>query len=272
MTASGLQLFLFAIDDVLLAESLEAGVDGVVVDWESAGKHRRQLGANTEINAQTLADLRRVRSLTSGPVLCRVNGPAADGLAQIRLAIDHGADEILLPMVRTADEVERALVAVGGQAGLGVLIETADAVRNARDICSLPLTRVYVGLNDLAIDRHTRSIFSALADGTVDAVRSSVDRRMPFGVAGVTDPEEGDPLPCRHLIAELVRLGAGFTFLRWSFRRHSAERGVAETLARIRCAFEVARSREVAEVVSQREELIAAVRAIDDRSSLVGIG
>ncbi|MEK6304682.1 MAG: hypothetical protein AABO41_28705, partial [Acidobacteriota bacterium] len=36
------------------------------------------------------------------------------------------------------------------------LIETQDAVRNAAELARLPLSRVYVGLQDLAIDRFLR--------------------------------------------------------------------------------------------------------------------
>ena len=37
----------------------------------------------------------------------------------------------------------------------------------AADLCRLPLTRVYVGLNDLSIDRGLANIFTSVADGTV---------------------------------------------------------------------------------------------------------
>lgn len=256
-----LQLFLFAIDAPLLARSIDAGIDGVIVDWECRGKHVRQAGADTEINAHTLEDLVRVRASTRATVVCRVNAPAERGLAEIEDAIEGGADEVLIPMVRTPGDVERALAVADGRVGVGVLIETAEAVANAAEIGRLPLTRVYLGLNDLAIDRGADSIFTALTDGTVDRVRQSVD--VPFGVAGVTDPDCGNPIPCRLLIAELARLEADFTFLRRAFRRDTPAEDAAVTLARIRQASAHAQLRSPQEVEADRTELLDRVRALE---------
>ena len=50
-----------------------------------------------------------------------------------------------------------------------------------------PLSRVYVGLNDLMIDRRGGSLFAPLVDGTVDHVaRAVAGAGIPFGVAGLT--------------------------------------------------------------------------------------
>lgn len=256
-----LRLLLFAIDELLLARAIEGGIDGAVVDWECRGKHARQARSDTEINGHTLEDLRRVRASTAGTVICRVNALEQRGLTEIADAIEGGADEVMLPMVRTPDEVERALVVADGRIGVGVLIETAEAVANAEEIGRLPLTRVYLGLNDLAIDRGADSIFSALTDGTADRVRESVD--VPFGVAGVTDPDCGDPIPCRLLIGELARLEADFTFLRRAFRRDTHPDHAAVTLARIRQASFRAQRRSSQEIDADRSELVDRVRALE---------
>jgi hypothetical protein len=81
----------------------------------------------------------------------------------------------------------------------------------------LPLSRVYVGLNDLAIDRKKRFIFSALADGTVDYIRQYI--KVPFGFAGLTLPDCGYPIPANLLYSEMARLLCSFAFLRRSFLR-----------------------------------------------------
>ena len=94
--------------------------------------------------------------------------------------------------------------AVGGRCGVGVLVETVAAVEAVEELALLPLSRVYVGLNDLSIDRGTASLFDAIADGTVERVVSAFD--VPFGFGGLTEPELGDPVPCRLLIAEMARL------------------------------------------------------------------
>lgn len=210
-----MDLLLFSIDPSWGADVVAAGATGIVVDWERRGKARRQLGEGTQINADTPEDLTRMRAATDGWLLCRINGFGSWTGAEVEEAIARGADEILLPMVRTATEVDRVLDLVEGRCGLGILIETQDAVDRTAELARLPLSRIYVGLNDLRIDRRSVQLFRPLVDGTVDAVRSQVTQ--PFGVGGLTLPGSGFPVPSDLLAAELVRAGADFTFLRRSF-------------------------------------------------------
>jgi hypothetical protein len=217
-----MDLFLFTVDPAFGGDVVAAGAAGVVVDWERRGKARRQAGEGTQINADTPDDLARMRAATDGRVLCRVNGWGPWTAAEIDEAVARGADEVLLPMVRTAEEVDRALDAVAGRCGLGILVETQDAVGRVRELARRPLSRVYLGLNDLRIDRRSDNLFAPLVDGTVDAVRADV--RGPFGVGGLTLPGGGAPVPTSLLAAELVRVGADFTFLRRSFTADMAGR------------------------------------------------
>jgi citrate lyase beta subunit len=152
-----------------------AGASGIVVDWERRGKVRRQAGADTQINADTPDDLAAVRAAQPGTVLCRVNRWSRWTPAEIDLAIGLGADEILLPMVRRPEEVDQALDVVDGRCGLGILVETTEAVRRVDELVQRPLRRVYVGLNDLMIDRGGGALFLALVDGTVDRVAGGGD-------------------------------------------------------------------------------------------------
>ena len=219
---TGVDLFLFTVDPRWGSDVVAAGAAGIVVDWERRGKARRQLGEGTQINADTPADLARMRAATDGRLLCRINGYGPWTAAEVDEALARGADEILLPMVRTAAEVDRTLDLVAGRCGLGILIETQDAVDRAAALARRPLSRIYVGLNDLRIDRRSDSLFFPLVDGTVDAVRAEV--AQPFGVGGLTLPEGGFPVPSGLLAAELVRLGTDFTFLRRSFTADMAGR------------------------------------------------
>jgi hypothetical protein len=211
------ELLLF-VDRVSQAAAAEAaGIDGVVVDWECRGKHERQCGYDTQVNGQTVEFLHRVRGATASTLICRINRVGTWTADEIESAVDAGADEILLPMVRTADEISRALDMLRGRCRFGILVETNDAVDRAAALGRFPLARVYVGLNDLSIDRGHGNIFSAVADGTIDAVRDHF--AAPFGFGGLTIPERGNPVPCRLLIAEMVRLRCSFSFLRRSFLR-----------------------------------------------------
>ncbi|UOY01953.1 aldolase [Blastococcus sp. PRF04-17] len=217
-----MDLFLFTVDPGWGRDVVAAGAAGIVVDWERRGKARRQLGENTQINEDTPEDLARMRAATDGRLICRINGFGPWTAAEVDAATALGADEILLPMVRTPDEVDRTLDLAAGRCGVGILVETQDAVDRAAAFARRPLSRLYVGLNDLRIDRRSDQLFRPLVDGTVDAVRAEVT--MPFGVGGLTLPGRGFPVSAGLLAAELVRLRADFTFLRRSFTADMAGR------------------------------------------------
>jgi hypothetical protein len=251
------ELFLFSTDPQTIRDTIGAGAAGVIVDWERAGKVERQRHADTEINEQTLADLQAVRAATSATVLCRINSFGQTTEWEIEEAIAAGVDEILLPMVRTVEEVRATLNLVRERCGVGILVETVDAVEHAAMLARLPLSRVYVGLNDLMIDRGATSLFAAVHDGTVARVRSFFD--VPFGFAGLTLVDAGFPVPCRLLIAEMARLGCSFTFLRRSFHRDIRGRAVAEEVPRMLQALATAAQRSAVAVERDREHLSAAI-------------
>ena len=251
------QLLLFSTNAALIGAAVAAGVKGIIVDWERAGKHARQAGADTQINSDTLDDLRRVRASTTALVICRINGFSDATPREVEDATAAGADEILLPMVRSVREVEGVLDLVRGRCGVGIMIETVAATRIASDLARLPLSRVYVGLNDLAIDRRAPNIFTAVADGTVERMRSHFTCRFGFG--GLTLPDCGAPIPCRLLIAETARLGCSFGFLRRSFLRDIQGRDMAVEVPRLLIALEQARTRDSDQV---RRDRLALERAI----------
>lgn len=255
MTA--LDLFVFTVHPRFARDVVAAGAAGVVVDWEQRGKLRRQAGADTEINAHTPDDLGRVRAATPGRILCRLNAVGPWTADELDCAVALGADEVLLPMVRHPDEVDRALEIARGRVGVGILIETTDAVRRVDELVARPLSRVYVGLNDLGIDRGRSVLFEPLVDGTVEQLRAATP--VPFGVAGLTVPGGGRPVPTRLLAAELARLDASFTFLRRSFMRDVAGRDLRVEVPRILAAMAAARRRSPAEVDADREALRCAV-------------
>ena len=252
-----MDLFLFTVEPGWGADVVAAGAAGIVVDWERRGKARRQLGEGTQINADTPEDLARMRAATDGRLLCRINGFGPWTGGEIDEAVARGADEILLPMVRSTEEVDRTLDAVAGRCGLGILIETQDAVDRTAALARRPLSRIYVGLNDLRIDRGSTELFRPLVDGTVDAVRAEV--AQPFGVGGLTLPGCGFPVPSDLLAAELVRLGADFTFLRRSFTADIAGRDPFVEVPRLLASLAGLRVAGPADAADLRRAFVAAV-------------
>ena len=258
-----IELCLFTTDIAQARTALAAGIGSLVIDWENRGKERRQRGFDTEINRDTPEDLARLSRLKTARRICRINAWGPTSAAEIDLAVRRGATHILLPMVRSCGEVELFLNHVDGRCGVGILVETREACSTLAELARFPLDLVYVGLNDLAISRGTRTIFDALVDGTIDRIREAfTDSRLGF--AGLTDVRLGDPIPCRLLLAKMVRLGAAFTFLRRSFKRDLDPPDWADAVARIRLEERRLAARDAAEVDRDEAELVAAVRRWGD--------
>ncbi|MGY1718671.1 aldolase/citrate lyase family protein [Blastococcus sp. SYSU DS0552] len=252
-----MDLFLFTTRPQWGGAVVAAGAAGIVVDWERRGKLRRQAGEGTQINADTAEDLSVMRAATSGRLICRVNGYGPWTAGEVDEAVRRGADEVLLPMVRTVEEVDRTVDLVAGRCGVGILVETQDAVDRVAELAQRPLSRVYVGLNDLRIDRGSTELFRPLVDGTVDGVRAHV--QTPFGVAGLTLPGRGFPVPGDLLAAELLRTGADFTFLRRAFTADMAGRDPFVEVPLLLAALEDLRAAGAARCAELRAAFVAAV-------------
>jgi 2-keto-3-deoxy-L-rhamnonate aldolase RhmA len=252
------ELFLFTARPEVARAASAAGIDALIVDWEHRGKRRRQAGADTEITRDTAEDLQRVRAATDAHLICRIDAYGWQTSEEVERAIACGADELLLPMVRRTADVESVLEIVDGRCPTGILVETVEAVQHAKELAALRISRAYVGLNDLAIDRGTPSIFTAVADGTVERVRSAFS--VPFGFAGLTLPDRGRPIPCRLLLADMARLGSDFAFLRRSYRADVDQvSGHGRAVAAIGSAFRAARLRHADAVRRDREALLASI-------------
>lgn len=252
-----LDLVLFENDPATAAAALAAGIDGLIVDLEFTGKARRQEGADTEINRHRPADLELGRRLGARLRFCRLEGPGFWHEDEIEEVLELGATHLLLPMVEEPRQVETLLRRVAGRAEVGILVETAAAVDCASELAGLPLFGAFVGLNDLAIDRGSRHLFVALADGTVERVREAFAGKE-FGFAGVTLIDRGSPVPAPLLLAEMARLEATFAFLRRSFRRDIVGRELALEVAKVRRAWEALRQRGEEEI--RRDQMVLSAR------------
>jgi hypothetical protein len=262
-----LDLHLFYNGPASLDVAVTAGVDAIVVDCEQGGKRGRQHGYDTEINIWRPRDCEQVRRRTPTlRVVCRIDGFRSVGQAAIDQALEAvsaGADEIILPMVDGLDEVQRLLDALAGRAALGVMIETEGGIAIAAQLDRLPLRRVFIGLNDLMIERGSGNPFQHLYDGTVEMLRSRINT-IDFGFGGMTLPELGYPLPCRLLIGELARMRCDFTFLRRSFYRDLASTGLdpAEAVSQMRSAWESACNRSAEAMATDHSEFQATLEKI----------
>lgn len=252
--ADGLELMLFTARPERARAAIEAGISTFVIDWETRGKDERQRGADLETNANTPEQLRAMAEVGGSRRVCRINGLYEQTGREVDTAVGCGATDILLPMVRSPHEVETFLRLIDGRCRAGILLETAEACGCARELARLPLDLVYVGLNDLALSRGRTCIFDALVDGTVPALRDAFPE-TPFGLAGATVLDGGDPLPCLRLLEEMARLRCAFTFLRRSYRREVAGRHEPAEVARIQGAWRRLRDRTQDECERDRHRL-----------------
>lgn len=236
-----LDVVLFMLNVDYAAAALRAGVAAVVVDWEWRGKATRQNGRDTQINYGTQEDLARMRASSAGHVICRTNNQPEVRVREARLAVELGANEIWLPMVRSVAEVRECLDAVGDRAEVGIMVETREALALGPELAALPLSRVYVGLNDLCIEQGRTNLFEPLVDGTLERFRETYPGRLGFG--GVTRPEHGAPVPQQLLLAEMARLDCSFGVARRAFHADVAQTEIGQALGDIAATWRTLKAR-----------------------------
>lgn len=214
-----LKLMYITNNSTVAAIAEKYGVDRIWVDLESIGKEERQHGMNTVKSNHTLKDVSVIRDVISASqLLVRVN-PLYEGTKkEVDEVVERGADLIMLPMFRTADDAKKFVEIVGGRAKTILLVETIEAERNLDQIIKVPgVDEIHIGLNDLHLAYKKKFMFELLADGYVDAMCSIIRKAsIPYGFGGIAKLNEGI-LPARHIIAEHYRLGSSMVILSRSF-------------------------------------------------------
>jgi len=203
----------------------EAGVDRIWVDMEYIGKEERQAGMNTVKSFHTTEDIKNLRKVvTTSELLVRVN-PIHDATAdycsseeEIEDTINAGADVIMLPMFKTAQEVARFIKAVNGRAKTVLLFETAEAVKNIESILAVGgIDEVHIGLNDLHLAYNQTFMFELLCDGTVEKLCNIFKQKgIKYGFGGIARVGFGT-LPAEYIITEHYRLGSTAAILSRGF-------------------------------------------------------
>ena len=203
----------------------EAGVSRIFVDLEYIGKAARQGGMDTVQNHHTPEDIRRVRqALSTAELLVRVNPihEASAGYSSSQQEIDEsieaGADILMLPYFKTAEEVRRFVEMTGGRARTMLLLETPEAAESVQEVLSVPgVDEMYIGLNDLSLGLGKRFMFEPLAEGLIDGLCEAIRAKgLPFGFGGIASPGKG-ALPAEYVIREHYRLGSSCVILSRSF-------------------------------------------------------
>ncbi len=201
----------------LVAQS--CGVDRIFVDMEYIGKYERQGGMDTVQNHHTVSDVKNIRKvLDKSQLLVRVNPIHPDSETEIDSVIHAGADIIMLPMWRTADDVSAFLNFVNGRAKTMLLLENKDAMNNLDSVLKLEgIDEIHIGLNDLHLSLKRKFLFELLADDTVESIIKKIaGTDIKFGFGGFGRIKEG-LLPAEYIVAEHYRLGSSIAILSRSF-------------------------------------------------------
>lgn len=201
------------------------GVDRIFVDLEYIGKAERQNGLDTVISHHSIADVAALRSVvTTSELMVRIN-PIHVATAEycsteeeIDRVIAAGADSVMLPYFKSAEEVEFFLRCVNGRAKPILLLETPEAVADLDRILAVPgVADIHIGLNDLSIGMGQRFLFEPLMDGTVERVcRRIQSTGLTYGFGGVASIGKG-VVPGEHILMEHYRLGSSMAILSRSF-------------------------------------------------------
>lgn len=198
----------------------DAGVDRIFIDMEVLGKTERQGGMDTVQSHHVPEDIAKVRAVVGGSaeIMARVNPLNPNSQAEIDASIENGADVIMLPMWRTADDLRQLVSVVGGRAKVMPLLETDSAADDLLEAVKVSgIDQMHIGLNDLHLCYHQKFMFQLLADGTVDRLCTQLrDTNIPYGFGGVGRPGSGT-LPAEYIIGEHYRLGSQYVILSRSF-------------------------------------------------------
>lgn len=201
------------------------GVERIFIDMEYIGKSDRQGGMDTVQSRHTVEDIRNIRAgVKKAQLMVRCNPihEATDeyGSSQeeIEAVIAAGADIVMLPYFKTAEEVQTFIRLVGGRAKTLPLVETPEAVEAIDEILALDgIDEIFVGLNDLSLGYKKKFMFELLSDGTVERLCNTFKRKgIPYGFGGIASLGKG-LLPSERVITEHYRLGSTCAILSRSF-------------------------------------------------------
>lgn len=225
---------MYLTDDPKTAVDAEnAGVDRIFLDLEIIGKEERQRYRNTFITSSTLDDVSKLRAvIKKAEFLVRCNPIHQGSREEIDRIIKDGADIVMLPYFKSAEEAKQFIDFVGGRVRTMLLFETSEAVKNADEILSLDgIDEVYIGLNDLHLSYNMSFMFELLADGTVDMLCNKFKKKgIPYGFGGLAKIGEG-LLKSDDIIGEHKRLGSTVAILSRTFRNELSANGESVDLS-----------------------------------------
>ncbi len=264
--SSAVAFTLWTDDPALAARADAAGVERIGVDLERSGKHERQAGRGTFISThreEALDPLARV--LRRGALFARTEPLHRGTRPEVERLLARGVGVLMLPMFRSAGEVEEFAGIVAGRATVVLLLETREALAALEAILDVDgVDEVHIGLNDLSIALELPNRFLVLTGRAVARAAALVRAAgLPLGVGGVGRlHDERLPIPPDLIYAQLARLGATRTLISRAFLGSGpGPIDLGAELARSRARLAELSLSEPAELERARRRLVAATQA-----------
>ena len=205
-------LTLFTNDAELARRADLAGINRIGLDLEMLGKAKRQQHLDTWISDHKEEQLHGLRqTLKKAKLFVRTNPPHPALRDEIDRYIEVGAEVIMLPMFRTAEEAADFIRYVDGRAEVSLLIETAAAAVRIDEIVRLNgIDEIHIGLNDLHLDLGLKNHFELLRYQFMNTLSDIVHSAgIPFGFGGIGRVKDDRlPIPSDLIYAQYPRLKA----------------------------------------------------------------
>lgn len=204
-------------DIALIAE--KNGVDRIWIDLEERGKEARQKHINSVKLHHSINDITALRKvLTKSELMVRINSWDSDSVQEVEDVIAAGAQRIMLPMWKTAAEVDAFLKTVNRRVATTLLLETKEAVECLDEVLKNPLVEeIHIGLNDLHLSLGLDFMFETLANGLVEEICQKIAAHgIPYGFGGIAKIGHGD-VPAEYILEEHIRLNSSMVILSRSF-------------------------------------------------------
>lgn len=211
------------IDKIKMIDEMD--IDRIFIDLEKLGKFERQGHLDTHISQHEIHDIIKAKNVIKNTeLLVRINPINIKTKEEIDLVIKYGADIIMLPMFKTANEVKTFVDFVNKRAKISLLLETSQAFVRLDEILEIEgIDEIHIGLNDLHLSLGLDFMFELMSTDIVEIIAKKVKQKgIILGIGGIARVGEG-LLPAEVIIKEHYRLGSEIAILSRTFDKRNFE-------------------------------------------------
>ena len=196
------------------------GIQQIMIDTEILGKKERQGHKDTVISDHQLIDVLKLKQQDLAvEIICRINPYNENTSKEVDLAINYGADFIMMPMINSFDNYKAVVNLIGSRAEVLPLIETPYSFFKVHEIIGYSrLKQIHFGLNDLCISLGMLNLFEVLLSKTFQNTVSSIrNKSIKLGIGGIGDPQVTQRVDPTLLLNTYLRCGANSVILSRNF-------------------------------------------------------